>query len=744
MPHGMALHRIAKGIVILFASINACMAQTSQTSQTPAAQPDEDTAVKRASEQTQPPAEEKSAGILPDVTVIGSSLATDLLVYPGSVTIINDEQLEKYNTPIEALAHTPGVAIGDDFGRGSGQQFNVRGFGYQSEDRVIILQDGVRRSATMFSNHISTFRSDNDLLKRIEVVKGASSSQYGGGAIGGVISMAMKEASDFIPTGQDSGVAAKLRYEHNNYREGYVAGAMAPVDKPYEFLVYGKKGKRGDITQSDVFGENAQGQGIKKSDNDENLRVFFLQGGIKPTPDQKISLSYYDYKQDQSSTWQTLWHPSFSTVSGPVIGTIKQQDWVAKYNWQPADNPWINVSGQLYHSKASFDRGYDYFDQRDQEEVRLDYANTDKRTGFRLSNEAHFETGAVAHRFITGLDYEKRNEDADYVLNDAKSDFGSMPNTYKDFGIYGNLESSFLGDRVVVLLGGRFDRFDRSVANKDSKYNNSNFSPRLGASWQVFNGFHLLGNYSEAFRAPTPHETSAQGALNPHYWYLPNPDLKAETVREKEFGFSYARANTLLESDSIATKFMFFDGKIKDMIALETVKRDELSPQGSPYATYGNVNRVKRHGFEWTLSYSLPKVTTNFGFSRVRQRDAKTGVNTPYTLADKLSVNLQVRPVHGLRLGLDVNHWLKPKHNPESRVIRGERLWYIDQAFTVVDFNGAWRPTPHANALIARELEFQFGIKNLFNARYASANNYTSSRTQGKGRNVYVGATSRF
>ena len=108
------------------------------------------------------------------------------------------------------------------------------------------MQDGVRRSLSMYYNHISSFRSDNDLPKRVEVVKGGSSVQYGGGTIGDVVDMAMKTAEDFVPEGKNAGFSTKLRHENNNYREGSLAAAYAPKDQPFEFMAYGKKSQRGD------------------------------------------------------------------------------------------------------------------------------------------------------------------------------------------------------------------------------------------------------------------------------------------------------------------------------------------------------------------------------------------------------------------------------------------------------------------------------------------------------------------
>ena len=50
---------------------------------------------------------------------------------------------------IDSIMQIPGVDGSMDMGRQIGRQFQIRGFGYQSDERVIIKQDGVRRSAGM-------------------------------------------------------------------------------------------------------------------------------------------------------------------------------------------------------------------------------------------------------------------------------------------------------------------------------------------------------------------------------------------------------------------------------------------------------------------------------------------------------------------------------------------------------------------------------------------------------------------
>lgn len=681
---------------------------------------------------------------LPEVIVVGTGLKTEPRTYPGSVSVIETDKLANRRSVIEAMADLPGVTTGGDSGRVTGEQFNIRGFGYQSEGRVIILQDGVRRSASLYSNHISTFRSDSDLLKRVEVVKGASSVHHGGGAIGGVVAMTTKDATDFLPAGKDLGIAAKLRYEDNNYSEGYLAGALVPKDQPYELLVYGKKGRAGDMRMSRNFSTDANGKGIDTVDNEEDLRVAFVQVAFKPAPGHRLSISHYDYKLNNETTWQTLYHTNYSTTTGPVVGELLQGDTVAKYRYKDPGNAWIDLSAMVYHSASSYDRGYEYIDTKTKKPTDLDYKNSDKRDGVRLSNESHFETGTVPHRLVLGLDHEKRKEDATYVLNGVNTVFGSMPNTYKDTGAYFHLESSFWMDTLVTQLGGRYDWFDRSVDANKGSYRDTHFSPRVGASLRVSDGWHLLANWSEAFRAPTPHETSSEGPLNPHYWYLPNPDLRPETIRESELGFSYEKKAMFSTGDRFYAKLMHFDGNVEDMITFGTTRNNETSPQNSPYGTYQNIANAVRHGVELQASYDWDVGGVSINYSTLKQKDETTGKNTPQTFADKFGIDGYFRPFAGWKVGGNITHWFKPSPNPASMISSGKTYWYVRKDYTIANAYAEWQPNVQGSGLLGRDFTMRLGVNNIFDAPYLNARDVETTSRVGKGRNFFLSVETRF
>ncbi len=72
------------------------------------------------------------------VSIMANRSETDVAKYAGQVSILNQNDLVKSPSIIEDLGSIPGVQLRNDFGRQVGQYFNIRGFGYQSEARVII------------------------------------------------------------------------------------------------------------------------------------------------------------------------------------------------------------------------------------------------------------------------------------------------------------------------------------------------------------------------------------------------------------------------------------------------------------------------------------------------------------------------------------------------------------------------------------------------------------------------------
>lgn len=675
-------------------------------------------------------AQELGAYQLDPVTVVGTHTEIEESIYPGSANMLKTGDMLGGSTIIEELSTIPGFESGGGVGRSIGDQFTIRGFGYQSEERVIIKQDDIRRSATMFSNHISSFRTEQDILRKVEVVKGASSIIHGGGAIGGIVGMTTKDAYDFLLPGQNTGVQLKARYESNNHRSASAALYGTPFDGKYDFLLFFKKGYNGDIKMA----KHDQGD----SDFDEHFYSFFSKYGMKLTDDQKISLSFFNLYQDVDTVWQSIYHSTYPD-DGPVKGIVSQKDAVLKYELAPADNKYVDLSASLFWSEGYYDRTADYKSRN----ILVDYKNEDVNYGLNIKNKARFSLGGTEQTLLVGADLVRREEDAVHAVNGELNDFGSLPNRYDDFGLYLQDEFFLFGEKLMLLLGGRYDHFERSVSSVDKKYSESRFSPRFGSAFQLFSGFHLLANYSESFRAPTPHETSSNGPLNPHYWYLPNPDLKPEIAKEYELGFSYVQQGLFGTDLGLFFKSVYFNGRIEDMIGFKEKPELGMSPEQSPYGSYANVEKAKRHGTESQLRLAFKGLSLDTSFEHLNQYHAKTKEKIPSAFADKLRVGLAYTfNSIGLTLKSNVSHWFRPDQNPEFRIFRGKKYYLVRDDFTICNVMARWVPKQTAPWL--ENTELAVGVNNVFDAQYINARNYEGSNRSGKGRNIFVSLTKKF
>lgn len=675
-----------------------------------------------------------------NITVTATKTPFDLSKYAGQVGILHTTDFLGNERIMDTLSAIPGFETGGDSGRNIGAQYTIRGFGYQSENRVIIRQDGVPRAPSLFSNHISSFRTDPDILKRTEVIKGASSILYGSGAIGGIVSMRTKQASDYLRPNQQYGAMIGSRVESNNMNSIRGAFYAKPKIIPFDILLYSKRALFDHITLSgNGYYSDTKKAYVNRIDNQEAVNTHFIKFGWDISDKQRATLSYFNYDEKLDTTWQTLYHSEYG--DSPVRGRLKQKDLVFDYRYTP-ENDWLDLSLKAYRSEASYFRHLESKSKK--ETIFVDYENSDKRYGFSAENRAHFKTGIFNHELLTGLDYQNRQENAIYTRNGTFSDFGSFPNEYQDWGLF--IQDNIRYRKWLLTLGGRYDYFNRQINRSGSqKYADNRFSPRIAVAYEPISGINLLAGYAESFRAPSPHETSSAGALNPHYYYLPNPNLTAETAKEFEFGFAIDKKNLLLDNDALIAKATYFTGDIDNMIGLKALPERGKPPESNQYGQYQNIEEAKRKGYEISLKYDFKGLQLNTSFEHLKMYDKNSGNQLIQAFADKLSAGIAYRhQPSGLQIGLQVNHWFKPKQNPEGKTFRGKFYPYVNKKFTQVHIKGLWQPKNTGYRFFDHNTTVAFGINNLFNQRYTNARDYLDTSRVGKGRNFYLDLEKRF
>lgn len=119
---------------------------------------------------------------------------------PASIDIITQADIKKAvaQTTDELLKEVSGLDLKHSMGAvtsGTSNKVVMRGLGGTTEGRVLLLIDGVPMN-DLYGGDIEWNRIPVSSIKRIEVVKGASSALYGSGAMGGVINIITKTPTD--------------------------------------------------------------------------------------------------------------------------------------------------------------------------------------------------------------------------------------------------------------------------------------------------------------------------------------------------------------------------------------------------------------------------------------------------------------------------------------------------------------------------------------------------------------------
>ena len=430
-----------------------------------------------------------------------------------------------------------------------------------------------------------------------------------------------------------------------------------------------------------------------------------------------------------------------------VKGKLKQQDYALNYNYNPL-NDWMALNILAYKSAAKYDRGWDWIATQSVGNRQAQYVNKEDRYGVTAQTNLYFETGFLIHLFVGGVEYENRKEDALWVRewqDTTATMFASHPNEYNNLALY--IQDVITLNNLEVTLGGRFDRYDRQVKKSGSyKFQASKFSPRVALAYTFFDSVTLLGGYAQSFRAPTPHETSQAGYVNQAYYYIPNPNLKAETAKEYEVGLSYAKEN-LIADDALSFKGIYFYGNINDMIALKALPEMGTPPASgnlSPrqYGQYQNVDNAIRHGYELSANYQIKDYRIGTSFERLKVYDKQTKEDLSKH-AQKLQLQLGWTPIANLDLAFHLNHYFKPHSNPSSYVSRGVTYYYVDKSFTLADFKTSYK-VPKGKVKFLSGADITLGVNNIFDKQYINAGSVTTTSQVGRGRNFYADIEMKF
>ncbi len=535
----------------------------------------------------------------------------------------------------DLFRYEPGVTVGSTFGCFSLSDIRIRGLGGNC---VCIQTDGIPVADAVSIGSFSSANCnfvDPDTRKRVEVVRGPTSSLYGSDVLGGVVSFITKDPFDYRAADRRAYSGLKLGADSAN--EGIFAGATAAFGgaRWSGLVAVGRRQGRETGTMGRIGGEGStHTQANPQSSSGRSVLGKLV---FAPSDTQRFKLTIEGNEDDTatdvltSSGFQSLARASYSRVLGDdhqsrartafghdieglsfafadaVDWQIDRQDSQTRQDSLEARN----VSGSQIAAALQDRRERTFFfDQR--------------AYGLQANVHNAFETGSVRHALTYGIEIirvetrQKRDGrrsilDAGGVSNVMRPDV--LP--VRDIPISQTTRAAvYLQDGIVFADGTfrlvpavRVDH-DQLAPEVDAIFRDDNpttvvadlketpVSPKLGFVWHAGEAWSLFGGYARGFRAP-PYNDVNIGFTNVQSGYnaILNPDLVSETRDGLEVGMRFSSA---VASASLAT----YDTGYVDFI--ESTRFTVIDPvTGLMLYQSQNISDVRIRGSELTTGVDL-------------------------------------------------------------------------------------------------------------------------------------------
>ena len=519
---------------------------------------------------------------------------------PSSVTIVTAAEMKKYGyrTLADVLRSVRGFFVTYDRNY---DYIGVRGFGRPGDynSRVLLLVDGHRINDNLYDTaSIGTeFPVDIDLIERIEIIRGPSSSLYGNNAFFGMINVIIRKGGDL--------------------KGPELSGEGGSFETYKGRLSYGNQFKHGpEILLSSSYFHSEGPHHLYFEEFDKPSTNF----GVAENRDGDQFYSLFSKLTFHDFTLEGVYHSrekdiptaSFGTVfNDPRNRTIDERGYLDLRYEHTFGDQW-DVMTRLYYDHADYHGDYVYHLYNYPPKTLNEDLSWGDWWGVETKvSKPFFEK----HRFTFGGEYQ------DNFRQDQKN--------YDEFPYFLSLDDKKNSELSALYVQDEFKIFQNLILSAGIRYDHySTFggttNPRLALIYEPLKKtvFKLL--YGKAFRAPNDYELFYQGGGNKS-----NPDLKPESIQTLELDWEQYLGNHLR---GVASAFYY---KINDLISQEVDPKDGL-------LVYRNADQIEARGLEFEIEGKWPDLVEgriSYTFQDTKNRETGTGLtNSPKHLT-KLNLN---------------------------------------------------------------------------------------------------------
>lgn len=704
---------------------------------------------------------------LTPVVVTATKTAESAEKVPASVSVVTAKEIaaHNYSSTAQALGQLPGVYL-SPVGDGG---ISMRGFG--SAD-ILVMVDG-QPVNNGWNGAVDWSMIPIQNIERIEVVRGAASSLYGGRAVGGVIQIITKKAKDeglhgdvLLSTGSNS--TTKQAYD-----------AKFKKDKWDVEIGYEKRktdGWRGYFIDKKT-GKPEIGDPKIEYDADTSARNRYIVGGrgrkAFDTETYHIKTAY-NFDEDKSLTY-SYFHTNYTyTYNDPFsfikdangnevfYGSVKLPNgkgfdiypgdflgYVGKKEWAVHNLAYDDKKNQFHARIGVTDIKKDGYSSTGGPEETISAGDLQKWNGqgslsFYPSKTKDFDMHKAwdigKHTLLAGMAYRSESFDQTrYTLDQWRN----LDTGKRAFELHGGKDESWSGylqdkwqatDHLAVYAGIRFDRYKKydgygaylktgvNRTYEDGTY--TEWSPKLSLEYALPNDTTLFASYGHSFTPPILYQVyrdegaeikNINGQLTvDKRGSLSNPDLKPETADTYEIGVKKKWG------DKTSASMTFYRAETKDAVEYysttsPTIMNGILYKKG--FTQYRNLGEASKKGIEIEAKHKFNDAWSSY-------------VNYAWESEDIDGEHNYNLPKHLLHFGVEYqrNKWdiladaqyVSARQSPD--VDTGK--YYSEDAFFITNLAFNYNVTPEA--------KLQLTVYNLFDKTFyateaASERTYTVS-----------------
>ena len=630
---------------------------------------------------------------------------------------------------------------------------SLRGFG---STNVLVLVDGVQQNDT-YEGSVNFNSIPVENIERIEVVRGAGSSIYGGHAVGGVINITTKEAK--------AGTHIDAAVSYGSYKTWKKSlNVNAKVNDKWSFGLGFENRKADGFDGYYNTAKASAGKGQYTANLPTLSDGSYVYGGRGTSDwDHKTYTANLKYNFDDSKSLKYSY-----TKYKTYFGYKNPYSFVKDANGNPVYSGSVTTQhGNVINIKASNFYGYNNIKERDTHALAYkDEANkfnasfsylNDKKSGFTSASVPKTYPGldwdgagsysshpgkiynfnmekawenVGKHTIVVGANFKQEEMVQDrYTLkhwkdeNSKDSYYAHDKGKVQNFALFVQDEYK-MSDPVTMYLGARLDYYKKCegvfwntttsnpLDTTSPSETHIELSPKVAFDYKADDKTNYFISYGHSFNPPAMYKMYRYSEYS-KYWYVPNPDLKPETSDTFELGMKKE-----LDKD---TNFnvTLYHVKTDDKIAASGILPGETY-MGKGVKKYMNFDSEKRNGVEFELTHKISDKFDTYINYAWQQGKLKLG--------GKESTNFDI-PKHLLHAGIEYNYdkwnalldcqYVSARQAPDEE--GGE--YGAEDAYFIIN--------TAVNYKIAKDVTLQFGVTNLLDREF-----YSGDATGGRTYNV--------